>query len=129
MSSSRTVAQRMSRLVAAGLIAWPMHLMAQNFDSALLNSAAPDRTAKLVAAAKVEGSLTMYTSIAEKDLKPIIEPFEKKFGIKVNTWRASGDSVLNRTLNENRANATPLTWSMPVRLNWRPCRGRKCCNL
>lgn len=103
MSTSTTLAQRLSRTVIAGLIAWPLLLQAQSFDPGLLNSSAPDRTAKLVAAAKIEGSLTMYTSIAEKDLKPIIEPFEKKYGIKVNTWRASGDSVLNRTLNENRA--------------------------
>lgn len=72
-------------------------------DPALLRSTAPDRSAKLAAAAKAEGTLTMYTSIAEKDLKPLIEPFEKKYGVKVNTWRASGDSVLNRTINETRA--------------------------
>ena len=46
-------------------------------DANLLRSTAPDRSAKLAAAAKVEGALTLYTSIAEKDLKPLIEPFEK----------------------------------------------------
>ena len=103
MSTSRSLAQRLSRMVISALFAWPLLGQTQSVDSALLNSTASDRAARLMAAAKVEGSLTMYTSIAEKDLKPIIEPFEKKYGIKVNTWRASGDSVLNRTLNENRA--------------------------
>ncbi len=72
-------------------------------DANLLRSTAPDRSAKLAAAAKIEGALTLYTSIAEKDLKPLIEPFEKKYGVKVSTWRASGDSVMNRTLNETKA--------------------------
>jgi iron(III) transport system substrate-binding protein len=82
---------------------WPVLANAQAFDPAVLRSTAPDRTAKLVAAARLEGALTLYTSIAERDLKPLIEPFEKKYGVKVSTWRASGDSVMNRTLNETRA--------------------------
>jgi iron(III) transport system substrate-binding protein len=72
-------------------------------DSSLLTSAAPDRQQKLEAAAKAEGSLSLYTSIASKDLAPIIEPFEKRYGIKVNVWRASGDTVLNRMITEARA--------------------------
>jgi iron(III) transport system substrate-binding protein len=84
------------------LLCAPVAAMAQT-DLALLTSSAPDRTAKLAAAAKAEGALTLYTSIAERDLKPLIEPFEKKYGVKVSTWRASGDSVMNRTINETRA--------------------------
>jgi iron(III) transport system substrate-binding protein len=73
-------------------------------DTALLRSTASDRTAKLQAAAKAEsGTIMLYTSIAEKDIRTLVEPFEKKYGIKVATWRASGDSVLNRTINETRA--------------------------
>ena len=62
-----------------------------------------ERTARLKEFAKAEGgSLSIYTSIAERDLKIIFEPFEKKYGIKVNIWRASGDSVLARTITEAR---------------------------
>jgi len=78
-------------------------VLAQAIDPAVLRTASPERSAKLAAAARLEGALTLYTSIAEKDLKPLIEPFEKKYGVKVSTWRASGDSVMNRTLNETRA--------------------------
>jgi len=46
-------------------------------DLTLLKSTAPDRASKLAAAAKLEGGITLYTSIAEKDLKPLIDPFEK----------------------------------------------------
>jgi len=58
----------------------------------------------LVDAAKKEGTLTFYTTIAEKDLPVIIQPFEKKYGIKVNVWRAGTDKVLQRTIQEARAN-------------------------
>ena len=90
--------------VLACLSLWGLSFSAlAQTDLNLLRSTAPDRTAKLAAAAKAEGAITLYTSIAEKDLKPLIEPFEKKYGVKVNTWRASGDSVMNRTLNETKA--------------------------
>jgi len=63
-----------------------------------------DRLDRIVAAAKKEGTLTLYTTIAEKDLAPLITPFEKKYGIKVNIWRAGTDKVLQRTLAEAAAN-------------------------
>lgn len=72
-------------------------------DAALLQYEGPDRTEKLVAAAQKEGSLTLYTSFAEKDLPKIIEPFEKKYGIKVKVWRAGSDKVLQRVLAEASA--------------------------
>jgi iron(III) transport system substrate-binding protein len=58
----------------------------------------------LIDAAKKEGTLTFYTTIAEKDLPVIVQPFEKKYGIKVNVWRAGTDKVLQRTIQEARAN-------------------------
>jgi iron(III) transport system substrate-binding protein len=72
-------------------------------DNALLTSTAADRETKLVAAAKQEGSLTLYTSIAQKDVEPLVTPFEKKYGVKVTVWRASGDDVLQRVVQEQKA--------------------------
>ena len=63
-----------------------------------------DRMDKIVAAAKKEGTLTLYTTIAEKDLPALIKPFEAKYGLKVNVWRAGTDKVLQRTLVEAKAN-------------------------
>ncbi|MDQ6680180.1 MAG: extracellular solute-binding protein [Pseudomonadota bacterium] len=63
-----------------------------------------DRLQKIIAAAKAEGTLTLYTTIAEKDLPTLIKPFETKYGIKVNVWRAGTDKVLQRTLAEASAN-------------------------
>ncbi len=62
-----------------------------------------DRLDRLVAAAKKEGTLTLYTTIAEKDLPVLVKPFETKYGIKVNVWRAGTDKVLQRTLAEAAA--------------------------
>ena len=59
-----------------------------------------DRMERIVAAAKKEGTLTLYTTIAEKDLPAILKPFEQKYGIKVNVWRAGTDKVLQRTVTE-----------------------------
>ncbi len=58
---------------------------------------------RIVAAAKKEGTLTLYTTIAEKDLPVIIKPFEAKYGVKVNVWRAGTDKVLQRSLAEAAA--------------------------
>jgi len=49
------------------------------------------------------GTLTMYTTFAEKDQPTLVRPFEAKYGIKVNIWRAGTDKVLQRTLVEAAA--------------------------
>ena len=61
--------------------------------------AAQDR----ISAAKKEGTLTLYTTIAEKDLPTLLKPFESKYGIKVNTWRAGTSNVLQRAVQEAAA--------------------------
>src|SRR3990172_8605372 len=72
-------------------------------DYSLLQYSGPDRAQRLLAAAKKEGSLTFYTTIAEKDIPTIVLPFEKKYGIKINIWRAGTDKVLQRTVSEAAA--------------------------
>lgn len=72
-------------------------------DSSLLNAQPADRAERILAAAKKEGTFTWYTSFAEKDIPPVVEPFEKKYGVKVRTWRASTEKVLQRTLTETAA--------------------------
>jgi iron(III) transport system substrate-binding protein len=62
-----------------------------------------DRLERIAAAAKKEGALTFYTTIAEKDLPTVLKPFEQKYGVKVTVWRAGTDKVLQRTVQEARA--------------------------
>src|SRR6266446_4643000 len=69
----------------------------------LFDYSGPDRMAKITAAAKKEGTVTMYTTFAEKDQPTLIKPFEAKYGVRVNIWRAGTDKVLQRTLTEASA--------------------------
>src|SRR6185312_799732 len=54
----------------------------------------PDRDQKLAEAAKKEGNLTIYTSAQSDDMGALVAGFEKKYGIKVEMWRASSEKVL-----------------------------------
>ena len=77
--------------------------MTAQAQTALATFEGADRLARITVAAKKEGMLTLYTTIAEKDLPTLIKPFEVKYGIKVNVWRAGTDKVLQRTLAEAAA--------------------------
>ena len=85
----------------AGMLAAPASIAAPDYT--LLNHEGADRQQRLLAAAKTEGTLTLYTTIAEKDLAVLIVPFEKKYDIKVKVWRAGTDKVLQRTITEAQA--------------------------
>lgn len=63
----------------------------------------PDRGTRLVEQAKKEGTLVLYTSLAPTESKPLAEAFEKKYGVKVELWRALSDKVLQRTITEAQA--------------------------
>ncbi len=79
----------------------PAH--AQSFSELALDGR-PDRPQRLAAAAKREGALTLYTSIPEKDMAALTADFDKRYGVKVNLWRASSVKVLQRAAAEARAN-------------------------
>ena len=62
----------------------------------------PDRTERLIAGAKKEGVINIYSSITVDDMKLISGAFEKKYGVKLQAWRASSESILQRALVEAR---------------------------
>jgi iron(III) transport system substrate-binding protein len=64
--------------------------------------AGPDRTQRLVAGAKREGAVNIYSSMTVDDMKIISSGFEKKYGIKLQAWRASSEDILQRVLIEAR---------------------------
>ena len=66
-------------------------------------SAAAQIDPALVDKARREGSVTLYTSMQVVDSRPLSEAFEKKYGLKVSLWRASGEKVAQRMLSEARA--------------------------
>jgi iron(III) transport system substrate-binding protein len=98
------------------LIAWPALLLACAIAplaaraqaaglsvDALANYSGPDRAQRLLAGAKKEGTLNLYTSLTVEDMAVLNAAFEKTHGIKVRMWRASCDKVLQRVLAEAQA--------------------------
>jgi iron(III) transport system substrate-binding protein len=86
-------------------------LMAGTFHTALAQPASepaafagPDRSDRLLANAKKEGSLTLYTTTPGEYMRLLTDGFEKKYGIKVNVWRGLSEQVLQRVLAESRGN-------------------------
>ena len=65
--------------------------------------AAWSQDARLVEKAKQEGSVVLYTSLAPTESKPLADAFEKKYGIKVELWRALSDKVVQRAVTEAQA--------------------------
>ena len=86
---------------------------------------APTASAALVAAAKREGSVALYTSLAPSESQPLAQAFEKKYGIKVDMFMARGpelrermrvEAMTGRFLGDVQHNASSTTMTM-----CRPC--------
>ena len=56
-----------------------------------------------IEAAKKEGKVVVYGTVPPKSMGAINNGFEKKYGIKVEYWRASSTKVMDRALTEWRA--------------------------
>lgn len=66
--------------------------------------AGADRTERLIAGAKKEGTVTVYTTTPGEYMRMLTDGFEKKYGVKVVVWRGLSEQVLQRTLSEARGN-------------------------
>jgi iron(III) transport system substrate-binding protein len=62
-----------------------------------------DREQKLVEGAKREGTVTFYSNAPTDDNTALVAAFEKKYGIKVNLYRASSEEIRQRAVAEARA--------------------------
>ncbi len=61
-----------------------------------------ERTAELVKCAEQEGALSIYTS--NTDIDDLIEGFEDEYDLDVSVYRGNSESVLQRVLQEQKAN-------------------------
>ena len=68
------------------------------------NYTGADRMQKIIAGAKKEGSVSVYTSLQTADIGKLGAAFEKKYGVKVIPWRSGSEAIVNRTIQEARAN-------------------------
>jgi iron(III) transport system substrate-binding protein len=62
-----------------------------------------DREARILAGARREGQVVIYTSLNTKDSVPFTAAFEKRFGVRTQLWRASSERVVQRAVTEARA--------------------------
>lgn len=61
------------------------------------------REARLLAAAKGEGELLVYSTAPPEDNKALTDAFEARYGIPVKLWRGSSEDILQRALAEAAA--------------------------
>jgi ABC-type Fe3+ transport system substrate-binding protein len=62
----------------------------------------PGREARLIAGAKKEGTLTLYSSAPVEVMTAAAGAFTKKYGVKVDLWRAGSEQILQRVTIEAR---------------------------
>ena len=63
----------------------------------------PDRTARLIAGARKEGELMLYSSLTQEDQLRLAEDFRKRYGVTLKFWRGSQAHILQRVTSETRA--------------------------
>jgi iron(III) transport system substrate-binding protein len=63
-----------------------------------------DRTQRLLAGAKREQQFLLYTNIAAADAEKVASDFERRYGVKIEVWRAPREKILQRIIAEARAN-------------------------
>lgn len=61
-----------------------------------------DRDKRLLERARREGTVSVYTSLAPTEAKPLVDAFEAKYGVKVEMWRGQSEGVVQRVISEAR---------------------------
>jgi len=72
-------------------------------NSSIYSYSGADREQRLIAKAREERTLTLYTSMATTESTPLAHAFEAKYGVKVQLWRALSENVMQRALTEARS--------------------------
>jgi iron(III) transport system substrate-binding protein len=106
-------ALRLAAALALGLTAAAPAADAQDASANLATNASPSwMLADLAAAARGEGSLTVYSSMNEQEGLPLWKMFEDATGVKVNYVRSSDSIILARIAIESRARQR--SWDLAV---------------
>jgi iron(III) transport system substrate-binding protein len=61
-----------------------------------------DRTERLIAAARAEGELMLYSSLTQDDQLKLAADFKQRYGVNVKFWRGSQAHILQRVMSETR---------------------------
>jgi ABC-type Fe3+ transport system substrate-binding protein len=88
--------------VTIGLVGWPNSGFAQESP---LTYTGPDRQEKLIAGAKQEGEVMLYSAmIVNQAIRPLTDAFKKKYPfLKMNYWRAESAGIFTKLSAEIRA--------------------------
>lgn len=62
-----------------------------------------DRMERLIAGARSEGTVSVYSTVTVEDMVLLNAAFEEKYGIEVELWRGSASDILQRATTEARA--------------------------
>lgn len=62
-----------------------------------------ERQGRILAGARREHTVVIYTSLNTQDSGPITAAFEKRYGVKTQLWRSSSENVVQRAVTEARA--------------------------
>ena len=62
-----------------------------------------DRTERLIAGARKEGELMLYSSLTQEDQIALAEDFKRRYGVTLKFWRGSQAHILQRVTSETRA--------------------------
>jgi len=92
-------------IVAASLLAAvvPVHAQTPAGNQEIFAYRGADRDARLAERARKEATVVVYTSLAPSESKPLAAAFEKKYGVKVDLWRALSEKVVQRSIAEASA--------------------------
>ena len=91
-------------MVAALTVALSAQVKPSATAADVANYTGADRMQKLIAGAKKEGSVSIYTSLQTTDIGKLASAFEKKYGVKVVSYRAGSEDIVQRSIQEARAN-------------------------
>ena len=90
-------------LLGASIAAPPAFSQGPAAAAAIVRYEGDDRERRLADGARAEGEVSIYTSLTVEEVSALSEAFEKKYGVRVRSWRAGSEKVLQRALTEARA--------------------------
>ena len=61
------------------------------------------RQGRMLAGARQEGAVVIYTSLNTQDSVPLTAAFENRYGVKIELWRSASERVVQRAVAEARA--------------------------
>jgi iron(III) transport system substrate-binding protein len=96
--------KRALRAIATGIALTATAALAQSDPLAAIDRLpAEARVRALVDGARKEGEVMVYHSTQTEDLKPVFDGFTKKYGVAVKEWRSSSENVVQRVVQQTRA--------------------------